>query len=96
MKILIWCQGINNSLGLPVSQQWGQNETDTLVADTSCILDAHDKSHPCGTLVSQVQVRACGLSSNTAGNGWPEGPPHHSSPALLLSAPSTAWTSAFS
>lgn len=26
---------------------------------------------------------ACGLSSNTAGNGWPEGPPC-SSPALLL------------
>lgn len=45
MEILLWCQGINNSLGLPVSQQWDQNETDTLAADTSCILDAHDKSH---------------------------------------------------
>lgn len=52
----------------------------------SCISDVPYKSYPSGAFVSQVWLPACGLSSNTAGNGWPEGPPH-SSPALLLSAP---------
>lgn len=52
MEMQLWCQGINNSLGSPVSQQWGQHETDTLTADTSCISDVCYKSHPSGTPVS--------------------------------------------
>lgn len=38
MEILLWCQGINNSLGLPVSQQWGQNETDILQLTVAAFL----------------------------------------------------------
>lgn len=86
MEMQLWCQGINNPLGSPVSQQWGQHVTDTLTDDTSCISDVLYKSHPSGTSVSQLWLPACGLSSNTAGNEWPEGPPS-SSPALLLSPP---------
>lgn len=38
MEMQLWYQGINNSLGLPVSQQWGQHETDTLTADIAAFL----------------------------------------------------------
>lgn len=66
-------------------------EADTLIANTGCVSDARYKSHPVGTSISQVWVRACGLSSNRAGNEWPEGrmrrAPPRCSPALLLAAP---------
>lgn len=86
MEMQLWCQAINNSLGLPVSQQWDQHKTDILTADTSCISDVCYKFHPSGIFFSQMWLPACGLSCNTAGNARPERPPC-SSPAFLLSAP---------
>lgn len=85
MEMQLCCQAINNSLGLPVSQQWGQHKTDTLTADTSWISDVCYKFHPSGTFFSQVWLSACDSSCNTAGNGWPEGPPcpHQLSYSLL-------------
>lgn len=72
-------------------------EADFLTAYMSCASDVCYKSHPFGSVVSQVWVCACGLSSSRAGNEWCEGPikcapPHcqllHDAPQHSLALPS--------
>lgn len=53
MEMQLWCQGINNSLGLPVSQQWGQHETDTHTADTAAFLMCLINPFPLGLLLAR-------------------------------------------
>lgn len=64
-------------------------EADFLIANTGCASDVCYKSHPFGTVVSQVWVCACGLSSSRAGNEWWEGPIKCAPPRcwLLRAAP---------
>lgn len=74
-------------------------EADFLMASTGCASDVCYKSHPSGTVVSQVRVCACGLSSNRAGNEWREGPIKRAPPRcwlpLLLAAPQHSLAPAF-
>lgn len=54
------------------------------MASTGCASDVCYKSHPSGTVVSQVQVCACVLSSNRAGNEWQVGPIKQAPPHCWL------------
>lgn len=83
----LWCRGINNCLGLPVSQQWGQQErfsSSWHQLHSWCVLEMPAP----GTSIGQGWLCACGLSSSTAGNEWP------ATSALLSSsaAPSPAFS----